>query len=79
MISRLPLLGLLERATLVLPFTATFAALTWWSGNPISALALLEKSFLSGFAAAASGRHYSASKIGRSARLARRAAYITAG
>ena len=50
-ISRLPLLGLLERATLVLPFTATFAALTWWSGNPISALALLEKSFLSGFAA----------------------------
>jgi cobalt/nickel transport system permease protein len=50
-ISRLPLLGLLERASLVLPFTATFAALTWWSGNPISALALLEKSFLSGFAA----------------------------
>lgn len=49
--SRLPLLGLLERAALVLPFSATFAAMTWWSGNPISALALLEKSLLSGFAA----------------------------
>jgi len=50
-VSRLPLVGLLERACLVLPFGATFAALTWWSGNPISALALLEKSFLSGLAA----------------------------
>ncbi len=50
-VSRLPLIGLLERACLVLPFGATFAALTWWSGNPISALALVEKSFLSGFAA----------------------------
>jgi cobalt/nickel transport system permease protein len=50
-VSRLPLVGLLERASLVLPFSATFAAITWWSGNPWSALALLEKSFLSGFAA----------------------------
>lgn len=50
-VSRLPLIGLLERACLVLPFGATFAALTWWSGNPISALTLIEKSFLSGFAA----------------------------
>lgn len=49
--SRLPFLGLLERATLVLPFSATFAAITWWSGNPLSALALMEKSFLSGLAA----------------------------
>jgi cobalt/nickel transport system permease protein len=50
-VSRLPLVGLLERAALVLPFSATFAAITWWSGNPVSALALLEKSFLSGLAA----------------------------
>ncbi len=50
-VSRLPLVGLLERASLVLPFSATFAAMTWWSGNPVSALALLEKSFLSGLAA----------------------------
>ena len=51
LVSRLPLLGLLQRAALVLPFSATFAAITWWSGNPVSALALLEKSLLSGFAA----------------------------
>jgi cobalt/nickel transport system permease protein len=50
-VSRLPFVGLLKRAALVLPFSATFAAITWWTGNPISALALLEKSFLSGLAA----------------------------
>jgi len=49
--SRLPLTGLLSRAALVLPFTGTFALMTWWAGNPERALALAEKSFLSGFAA----------------------------
>jgi cobalt/nickel transport system permease protein len=49
--SRLPLAGLLRRAALVLPFSATFALITWWSGQPLGALALAEKSFLSGLAA----------------------------
>jgi len=49
--SRLPLRGMLLRATLVVPFSATFALLTWWAGDPARALALTEKSFLSGFAA----------------------------
>ena len=50
-VSRLPLRGLAGRAALVLPFSATFALLTWWSGDALRALALAEKSFLSGMAA----------------------------
>jgi cobalt/nickel transport system permease protein len=50
-IARLPILGLAGRAALVLPFSATFALLTWWSGDSLRALALAEKSFLSGTAA----------------------------
>jgi cobalt/nickel transport system permease protein len=34
----------------VLPFSATFALITWWSGDPLRALSLAEKSFLSGLA-----------------------------
>jgi energy-coupling factor transporter ATP-binding protein EcfA2/energy-coupling factor transporter transmembrane protein EcfT len=49
--SRLPLGGLSRRAALVLPFSATFAVVTWWSGEPLRAAALAEKSFLSGLAA----------------------------
>jgi cobalt/nickel transport system permease protein len=49
--ARLPILGLTGRAALVLPFSATFALLTWWSGDSLRALALVEKSFLSGLAA----------------------------
>lgn len=49
--SRLPAAALLRRAALVLPFSATFALITWWSGDPWRALALAEKSFLSGLAA----------------------------
>jgi len=49
--SRLPLRGMLGRAALVLPFSATFALLTWWAGDPVRALSLAEKSFLSGLAA----------------------------
>ena len=50
-IGRLPVRGLMARAALVLPFSATFALLTWWSGDPKRAIALAEKSFLSGLAA----------------------------
>ncbi|HEY2843570.1 MAG TPA: energy-coupling factor transporter transmembrane component T [Bryobacteraceae bacterium] len=50
-VARLPIRGLAGRAALVLPFSATFAVLTWWSGDPLRALALAEKSFLSGMAA----------------------------
>src|SRR5690349_5170314 len=49
--SRLPVAGLMRRAALVLPFSATFAVITWWSGQPLRALTLAEKSFLSGLAA----------------------------
>jgi cobalt/nickel transport system permease protein len=49
--ARLPIGALLRRAALVLPFSATFAAITWWSGDPARALALAEKSLLCGFAA----------------------------
>jgi len=49
--SQLPLRGLIARAALVLPFSATFALLTWWAGDPLKALSLAEKSYLSGLAA----------------------------
>jgi cobalt/nickel transport system permease protein len=49
--ARLPIFGLAARAALVLPFAATFALITWWSGDSLRALALAEKSFLSGMAA----------------------------
>ena len=50
-LARLPLRGLAGRAALVLPFSATFALITLWSGDSLRALALAEKSFLSGMAA----------------------------
>jgi cobalt/nickel transport system permease protein len=49
--ARLPIPALAARAALVLPFSATFALLTWWSGDPQRAVTLAEKSFLSGLAA----------------------------
>ena len=49
--AHLPLLGLAGRAALVLPFSATFALITWWSGDSMRAFALAEKSFLSGMGA----------------------------
>jgi cobalt/nickel transport system permease protein len=49
--SHVPVAGLLRRALLVLPFSATFALITWVSGDPARALAIAEKSFLSGFGA----------------------------
>lgn len=47
LLSRLPLLGLLLRAAVVLPFTATFAAMTLLAGDPGRAFELLQKSYLS--------------------------------
>ncbi len=49
--ARLPFRGVLRRAALVLPFSVSFAMMTWWSGDSLRALALAEKSFLSGLAA----------------------------
>lgn len=48
--ARLPLVSVVTRAALVLPFSATFALITWWAGDPARAVALAEKSFLSGLA-----------------------------
>jgi len=48
--ARLPLASVLARAALVLPFSATFALITWWAGDPARAISLAEKSFLSGLA-----------------------------
>jgi cobalt/nickel transport system permease protein len=50
-IAHLPFLALLKRAALILPFSATFALITWWSGEPARAAAFAEKSILSAFAA----------------------------
>ncbi len=45
--SHLPPLGLLARAAIVLPFSATFAGISWLGGDPQRAAALLVKSYLS--------------------------------
>lgn len=52
LLARLPLAGLAWRAALVLPFTLTFALLTWWAGDPARALTLLWRSYLSALWAA---------------------------
>jgi cobalt/nickel transport system permease protein len=49
--ARLPLRAMLARAALVLPFSAVFALVTWWTGDPRGALVLAAKSFLSVLAA----------------------------
>jgi cobalt/nickel transport system permease protein len=46
-LSRLPMAGLLARAAVVLPFSATFAAVSWMAGDPERAAALVGKSYLS--------------------------------
>lgn len=50
-VAKLPAAAMLRRAALVLPFSASFAMITWWSGDRMRAIALAEKSFLSGLAA----------------------------
>lgn len=49
--ARLPVLGALRRAAVVLPFSLTFAGLCWISGEPRRAELLVEKSYLSALAA----------------------------
>lgn len=50
-LARLPLGAMLRRAALVLPFTITFAVVSWLSGDPLRAVTLLTKSALSSLAA----------------------------
>jgi cobalt/nickel transport system permease protein len=47
LIAGLPLGGLLLRAMVVLPFSLTFALISWLAGEPLRGLALVEKSYLS--------------------------------
>jgi cobalt/nickel transport system permease protein len=49
--ARLPIAGVLRRAAVVLPFSLTFAAISWISGEPRRAALLIEKSYLSALAA----------------------------
>src|SRR5205807_4899312 len=46
-ISRLPLAGVLGRASVVLPFSLTFAAVSWLAGDHVRAVALVEKTYMS--------------------------------
>ena len=48
--ARLPLMGALSRAAVVLPFTLAFAALSWLNGDPARGAVLIMKSYLSAFA-----------------------------
>jgi cobalt/nickel transport system permease protein len=48
--ARVPVLGALARAALVLPFAATFAAITWLAGDPGRGLSLALKSYVSALA-----------------------------
>jgi cobalt/nickel transport system permease protein len=50
-LARLPLWPMLARAALVLPLSAAFALMAWWTGHPDIAILLLVKSFLSILAA----------------------------
>lgn len=47
LLSRLPLGGVLARAAVVLPFSATFAIINWLAGDAQRAAALVVKSYLS--------------------------------
>jgi cobalt/nickel transport system permease protein len=47
LIAQLPLGLIVTRAMVVLPFSLTFALISWLAGEPLRALALVEKSYLS--------------------------------
>jgi cobalt/nickel transport system permease protein len=49
-VALLPLGSFVLRAAVVLPFSFTFAALTYWSGDPRRAVLLLERSYTSSLA-----------------------------
>jgi cobalt/nickel transport system permease protein len=48
--ARVPVLGAMARAALVLPFAATFAAITWLGGDPARGVSLALKSYVSALA-----------------------------
>lgn len=48
--ARLPLIGAMTRAGVVLPFTLVFGVVSWLAGDPARGAALLMKSYLSAFA-----------------------------
>ena len=48
--ARVPVLGAVSRAALVLPFAATFAGITWLAGDPARGLSLAVKSYVSALA-----------------------------
>ena len=50
-IAQLPMGALVRRALVFVPFIATFTLITWLSGQPERAIAIFEKSLLSGMAA----------------------------
>jgi cobalt/nickel transport system permease protein len=47
LIAGLPVAGLLIRAAVVLPFSLAFGLMSWLAGEPLRALGLVEKSYLS--------------------------------
>jgi cobalt/nickel transport system permease protein len=49
-VAGLPVLSVLLRAAVVLPFSVTFALISWISGDTLHAVLLIEKSYLSGLA-----------------------------
>jgi cobalt/nickel transport system permease protein len=51
LIARLPLIALLLRAAIILPFSLIFGLMSWLAGEPSRALALIEKSYLAAVAA----------------------------
>jgi cobalt/nickel transport system permease protein len=48
--ARVPVVGALARAALVLPFAATFAGIAWLAGDPARGLSLAVKSYVSALA-----------------------------
>lgn len=50
LLARLPLTGVLARAAIVLPFSGTFALLSYLLGDPERAVSVLVKSYISAFA-----------------------------
>lgn len=49
-VSGLPAASVLKRAGWVLPFAGFGAVITWWTGDPAGAIAILVRSYLSGLA-----------------------------
>jgi cobalt/nickel transport system permease protein len=50
LVGRLPIFRVFLRAGIVLPFSITFALISWLGGDPVRAIALVEKTYLSAIA-----------------------------